>query len=49
MQAIPAVFAFYNGEILTNFVGCPSKEEIDNWVANVAQPEETLRARDDVD
>lgn len=45
-QAIPAVFAFYKGKMISNFVGCPADGDVETWVANVAKAEETLKEQD---
>jgi thioredoxin 1 len=43
VSAIPAVFAFYKGELIAQFVGCPSAADLATWVSNVADPEEALK------
>lgn len=42
VTAIPAVFAFYKGDMIATFVGCPSEKDVQTWVANVADPDELL-------
>lgn len=44
VTAIPAVFAFYKGHVVSSFVGVPVEQELRNWVANVANPEWLLQA-----
>lgn len=44
VSAIPAVFAFYKGEVLSDFVGLLPEDKIKIWVENVAAAKEELAA-----
>ncbi len=46
VSAIPAVFAFYKGNMIATFVGVPSTADLATWVTNVADPEEFLKEAD---
>jgi thioredoxin-like negative regulator of GroEL len=48
VNAIPAVFAFYKGDLIAQFVGVPSAVDLKTWVENVADPEDILKEEGDV-
>ncbi len=43
VSAIPAVFAFYKGDMIAHFVGCPQPQELHTWITNVSNPEPLLK------
>ena len=43
VSAIPAVFAFYKGNVIATFVGCPLPQELQTWITNVGNPEPLLK------
>jgi thioredoxin-like negative regulator of GroEL len=43
ISAIPAVFAFYKGDMIATFVGCPAPHDLTTWVTNVNNPDPVLQ------
>lgn len=46
VTAIPAVFAFYKGNMIATFVGVPSASNLATWIENVADPDPILAAEE---